>query len=119
MIKGEHMNITDKEAGANTPTSKFLTKEELLEGGVDQGHFPRRLNYIFKYKRPIDIPEKEAKLLIGKYGSIYHSDDLRNEIIENKPKQEEKIINEVKIEQTKESSENDVVRSTTGHRSDS
>lgn len=113
------MLIVDKEAQSHAPTSKFLTKEELSGGGVDQGHFPRRLNYIFKYKRPIDIPEKEAKLLVGKYESIYHSDDLGNEIIENKPKQEEKIINEVKIEQTKESMINDVVTSTTGHRSNS
>jgi len=119
MTKGGHMHITDKEAGLNTPTSKFLTKDELYKGDVDQGHHPKRLNYIFKYKRPIDIPEKEAKLLIGKYESLYHSDQQGNEVIENKPKQEEKIITEVKVSPTKESIQNDMVTSTTGHRSDS
>ena len=117
------MFVTDKEAGAGSPTSKFLRKEELAKAGIDQNHFPRRLNYLFKYKRPIDIPEKEAKLLIEKYETLYHSDELANEIvaqkIENEPIQEEKIINEVKIEQTKESSENDVVRDFTRYRSDS
>ena len=119
------MFVTDKEAGAGSPTSKFLRKEELVNAEVDQNRFPRRLNYLFKYKRPIDIPEKEAKLLIAKYETLYHSDELANEIVEQKLEhkriQEEQIIltNEVKIEQTKESSENDVVRDFTRHRSDS
>ena len=86
---------------------------------VDQGGFAKRTSYIFKYKRPVDIAEKEAKLLIVKYNSLYETDDRGSKIVKMQLKTEEKVKSYTKVETAKESIKNDMVTDIKGHRSNS
>ncbi len=59
------MEIIDREATAGAPSSKFLNRSEVHMLYPEE--MPRRRDYIFKYKVPLDIPVKEALVLVEKY----------------------------------------------------
>ena len=62
------MKLRDTQSQPNCPTSRFLTKEELLKG-TDSTH-PSRLNFIFRHNIPLSVRDDQANVLIKKYPSI-------------------------------------------------
>jgi len=64
--------VIDIEAMPNCPTSKFLTKEEVME--IDPNWNQNRINFIFKYNIPITVSIPMAKILVNKYSSLQYKD---------------------------------------------
>ena len=59
------MDLIDTRATELPPTSLFLTRFEFKE--IYPYRLNSRLNYLFKYDKPTDVPDAEAKLLLKKY----------------------------------------------------
>ena len=62
------MLLIDKNTTPPSPTSLFLTREQL------KTTYPHlltgRKSYIFKYDKPLNVPDVEAKLLLKKYPHV-------------------------------------------------
>ena len=70
------IGLLDMETVPNAPTSKFLSKQEILE--FDNDWIYNRKNFIFKHKIPLMVDREDAKALVEKYVSVeFHkkSDD--------------------------------------------
>ena len=73
------VEIIDEEAQINAPSSKFLTKEEMIS--VDPNWIWHRKSFIFKYKIPHIVDNNIAKLMVNRYPSVKYVDkkqDLSN-----------------------------------------
>ena len=66
--KGLNMQLVDKGTQRNCPTSRFLTREEVIKDGK-QTH-PSRLNFIFKHNVPLVVKDDHALILMKKYPTI-------------------------------------------------
>jgi hypothetical protein len=62
------MQLVDKGTQRNCPTSRFLTREEVIKDGK-QTH-PSRLNFIFKHNVPLVVKDDHALILMKKYPTI-------------------------------------------------
>jgi len=62
---GELVYVLDEEAMKFAPSSKFLDQEVFL--ALYPMRLPQKLNYIFKYLVPLQMPEVEAVALMTKY----------------------------------------------------
>ena len=62
------MLLVDKNTTPVAPTSLFLTRAEF------KGLYPHlltdRKSYVFKYDKPLNVPDGEAKLLLKKYPHV-------------------------------------------------
>lgn len=62
------MLLIDKNTTPVAPTSLFLLKEEI------KGLYPHlltgRRSYVFKYDKPLNVPDGEGKLLLKKYPHV-------------------------------------------------
>lgn len=77
------MKLKDTATQVNCPTSRFLTKEELMKG-ADSTH-PTRMNFIFRHGIPLSVRDDHAKVLMKKYPTIQSFYD------EKKPKKVKKV----------------------------
>ena len=62
------MLIIDKNTRPAAPTSLFLTRAEFKE--LYPHLLTDRKSYIFKYDKPLNVPDGEAKLLMRKYPRV-------------------------------------------------
>jgi|TARA_R110002020_G_scaffold135068_1_gene301675 hypothetical protein len=62
------VEIIDNEAIRNAPSSKFLTKEEMV--ALDPNWIWNRKSFIFKYKIPLVVDKNIAEALIKKYDFV-------------------------------------------------
>lgn len=62
------VEIIDNEAIRNAPSSKFLTKEEMV--ALDPNWIWNRKSFIFKYKIPLLVDKNIAEALIKKYDFV-------------------------------------------------
>ena len=73
------VEIIDEDAQINAPSSKFLTKEEMIS--ADPNWIWQRNSFIFKYKIPHIVDSNIAKLMVDKYESVKYvnkKQDLSN-----------------------------------------
>lgn len=68
------MYIVDVDTTPGCKTSRMITKveHEKLYPEVDHS---RAINYIFKHKIPVDIPEEQVEMLIEKYPTLRKTDE--------------------------------------------
>jgi hypothetical protein len=64
----KQVEIIDNEAIRNAPSSKFLTKEEMIE--LDPNWIWNRKSFIFKYQIPLLVDKNIAEAMINKYDSV-------------------------------------------------
>ena len=64
----KQVEIIDNEAIRNAPSSKFLTKEEMI--ALDPNWIWNRKSFIFKYKIPLLVDKNIAEALIKKYDFV-------------------------------------------------
>tara|TARA_Y100000310_G_C20625356_1_gene785553 strand:- start:1238 stop:1606 length:369 start_codon:yes stop_codon:yes gene_type:complete len=62
------IGVIDIEAMPHCPTSKFLTKEEIVK--FDPGWNQNRMNFIFKHEVPVSVDDNIAMTLTSKYPSL-------------------------------------------------
>ena len=62
------MLLVDQKATAVAPSPVFLTRAEFKE--IYPHRLSGRINYVFKYNRPKEVNDGEAKILIKKYSHI-------------------------------------------------
>ena len=70
------VEIIDNEAIRNAPSSKFLTKEEMV--ALDPNWIWNRKSFIFKYKIPLLVDKNIAEAMINKYDSVEYLDKKNN-----------------------------------------
>ena len=75
------MWIIDNDTIPHAPTSKFKDQKEFKEVYPETEHV-KRLNYIFKYKIPLQISAKEGAVLVCKYPSVVECTEWGEEINE-------------------------------------
>ena len=75
------MWIIDNDTIPHAPTSKFIDQKEFKEVYPETEHV-KRLNYIFKYKIPLQISAKEGAVLVCKYQSVVECTEWGEEINE-------------------------------------
>ena len=62
------MLLVDKNTPKTAPTSLFLTRAEFKE--LYPHLLSDRINYLFKYDKPLNVLDAEAKLLMKKYSHV-------------------------------------------------
>lgn len=72
----KQVEIVDNEAIRNAPSSKFLTKEEMIL--LDPNWIWNRKSFIFKYQIPLLIDKNIAEAMINKYDSVEYLDKKNN-----------------------------------------
>ena len=72
----KQVEIVDNEAIRNAPSSKFLTKEEMIE--LDPNWIWNRKSFIFKYQIPLLVDKNIAEAMINKYDSVEYLDKKNN-----------------------------------------
>ena len=72
----KQVEIIDNEAIRNAPSSKFLTKEEMI--ALDPNWIWNRKSFIFKYQIPLLVDKNIAESMINKYDSVEYLDKKNN-----------------------------------------
>lgn len=62
------MKLLDERATDVAGTSLFLSRAEYRE--LYPHRMGSRINYLFKYDKPMEVPDKEAELLLEKYSHV-------------------------------------------------
>lgn len=62
------MLLIDKNTTPSAPTSLFLTRAEYKK--LYPHSLTGRKNYLFKYDKPLNLPDAEARLLLRKYPHV-------------------------------------------------
>ena len=73
------VEIIDEDAIQYAPSSKFLSKEEMV--AIDPNWIWHRKSFIFKYKIPHIVDSDIAKMMVDKYPTVIYVDtkqDLKN-----------------------------------------
>ena len=73
------VEIIDEDAIKYAPSSKFLSKEEMIT--IDPNWIWHRKSFIFKYKIPHIVDSNIAKMMVDKYPTVIYVDrkqDLKN-----------------------------------------
>jgi|TARA_R100000501_G_C2577309_1_gene81885 hypothetical protein len=66
------MKLIDREAIPNAPSSKFLSRDEVVK--LFPGIMPKKMNFIFRYDIPMEVGDNVGEKLIDKYPNALEVD---------------------------------------------